>query len=154
MACSAPPRGMGKRDAMTLRAAANSLVVADSIVTSSSRGGAGVEAISTSSRNPPSGNEAERAPDVDAMGGAEEVAPWLVAACWGGEAVSIGTVSGAGLWDRPLPEGLELLWGEPPAKAAPRDRTRRPGMRGGGGESLTAWERVGGTRPDITNQTK
>src|SRR5258706_7793996 len=37
MACSAPSRGMGKRDAMTLRAAANSLVVADSMATSSSR---------------------------------------------------------------------------------------------------------------------
>src|SRR5258706_3950533 len=140
---------------MTLRAAANSRVIADSITTSSSRGRAGVSAISTSSRIPPSGNEVAQAPDVDATGGVEEVAPWLEAACWRGEVVSIGTVSGAGLCDRPLPEGLELLWGEPPAKAAPRDRTRRPGMRVGGCESLTAaWERVVGACPDISNQSE
>src|SRR5258706_550937 len=75
---------------------------------------------------------------------------------WCGSAVSGCTDSGIGLGARPLPEGLELLGGGPPAKAAPRDRTRRPGMRVGRCESLTAAERVVGMRPDMieTNQVE
>src|SRR5258706_3859483 len=155
IARSTLPIGTGKRDAKSRRALASSRVVADSITTSSSRGRAGLEPISTSSRNPPSGKLDVRAPDVDATGGLDEVAPWLRAACWRREAVSGYTDSGIGLCDRPLPEGLELLGGEPPAKAAPRDRTRRPGMRVGRCESLTAEDRVVGARPDmIRNQKK
>src|SRR5258706_8542420 len=136
MARSAPLVGMGKRAAISRRARASSLVVADSISTSASKRGAGLAPIPTSSKKPPSGNEAARVSDV-ATGGADDVAPWLEAAFWRGGGVS-DRYSRVGLCDRPLPEGLGLLWGEPPAKAAPRDRTRRPGMRVGMSESLTA----------------
>src|SRR5258706_928579 len=153
IARSTPPIGTGKRDTRSRRALASSLVVADSIGTSSSKRGSGLASISTSSKKPPNGTDAARGPDV-AVGGADEVAPWLRAACWRGRTVSGCTDSGIGLCDRPLPEGLELLGGEPPAKAAPRDRTRRPGMRVGRCESLTAEERVVGARPDMIRYQK
>src|SRR5258706_8366868 len=117
---------------MSLRALAMSLNVANFITTSSSPTGVGGAPVPRSARNAPAGRDADWAM---ASGGAEEVVPWLGAACWRGEGIS--TVSVEGLCDRPPLEGEGLLRGEPPAKAATEDCTQQTRMSVGGRESRT-----------------
>ena len=119
--------------------------MADSIGTSLTDEGAGSASISTSSKDAPICNDWARPDgpaDVEGIG-----PPWLEAFCKGKTDELASRYSSDGLpigHNSSVLEGLGLLKGEPPARAAPWDRMRRPRVRMGGCESLTADERVVG----------
>ena len=143
---------------MSQRVWRSSRSIADSIGTSLMGERVGLAPSSIDAKVAPSGRDCARGPpdvpaEVEARG-----SPWLEAFCRGKSVSEPERFSVDGLpsgHNSSTLEGLGLLWGEPPARAAPRERTRCPGWRMGGCGSLTADARVVGlARSDMMGKSK